>query len=63
MNVKQRNDLSNALLWVGGLNIGILGLFEYNILAQVFGAWPLLLKLIYICIGISAAYRIATHKK
>ena len=60
---KYKDELSTALLWAGGLNIGAIGLFEQNILHQVFSTWPLLLKFIYISIGISAIYKIATHKK
>ncbi len=45
-----------VLLVVGGLNWGLIGLFDYNLVAELFGANSALSNLIYILVGASAAY-------
>jgi len=49
-----------TLLLIGGLNWGIMGLFNTGI-----GDWvgEGLAKIIYVLVGLSAIYEIATHKK
>ena len=42
------------LLLVGGLNWGLVGLFDWNLVEVLFGAWPMLVKVIYILVGLSA---------
>ena len=44
------------LLIVGGLNWGIAGLANFNVLAGVFGFSEVLLRLIYLVVGIAAVY-------
>lgn len=55
------------LLAVGGLNwllVGIGGFMgsNWNLVSMIFGAWPMLEWLIYVLVGLSAVYEIATHK-
>jgi hypothetical protein len=45
-----------VLLIVGGLNWGVLGLSGANVVMTVFGAWPMLVTLIYLLVGLSALY-------
>lgn len=51
-----------TLLWVGGLNWGLVGLFNFNLVSMLVGAWPVVEKLVYILVGVSAVYELATHK-
>lgn len=44
------------LVLIGGLNWGLIGLFDYNLVAELFGADSGISKLIYILVGLSAAY-------
>lgn len=44
------------LLIIGGLNWGLVGLFDFNLVAALFGNDSLLSNLVYIVVGISAAY-------
>ena len=62
MTKKTLNEFTKALLWTGGLNLGVLGLLDYNILYQVFKPWPIILKLVYILIGLAAVRSIAEHE-
>ena len=50
------------LLWVGGLNWGLIGLFDYNLVESLLGSWPGLVMLVYILVGLSALYIMFTHK-
>lgn len=51
------------LLVVGGLNWGVLALTGWEV-GQLFGGMDALIsKIIYILIGLSALYLVATHKK
>lgn len=49
-----------VLLVVGGLNWGLVGLFDFNLVAALFGADTFLSNLIYIVVGVSAAYVLAS---
>lgn len=50
-----------TLLWVGGLNWGLVGLFNFNLVMALFGAWPMLVTLVYVLVGVSAVYSATTH--
>lgn len=49
-----------VLLVVGGLNWGLVGLFNFNLVSALFGSDSFLSNLIYIIVGISAAYVLAS---
>lgn len=51
-----------SLMMIGAINWGLVGLFGLNLVEMLFSAWPALIKLVYITIGISAVYVFATHK-
>ena len=51
------------LLLVGGLNLGFMGIFDFNILNGIFGDLPTLLRTIYVLIGVSALWCIFGHYK
>ena len=46
------------LLAIGGLNWGLVGLFEFDLVAAIFGEATLLSNMIYILVGISSLYLI-----
>lgn len=43
-----------VLLIVGGLNWGLVGAFDFNLVDKIFGAWPILERVIYILVGVAA---------
>ena len=45
---------SVVLLIIGGLNLGLTGVFDYSILVGLFGRIPTLLRTIYVLIGLAA---------
>lgn len=50
--------ISMILLIIGGLNWGLIGLMNLNLVTLIFGAIPLLVTLIYILVGLAAAYQV-----
>ena len=50
------------LLVVGGINWLLIGAFDFNLVAKIFGNWPTLVSIIYVLVGLSAVYELITHK-
>lgn len=50
-----------ALLWVGGLNWGLVGLFNTNVVNMLLSGVPGLEQIVYILVGVAAVYSLATH--
>lgn len=46
------------LVIVGGLNWGLVGLLNFDLVAAIFGIGSLLARIVYILVGISAVYMI-----
>ncbi len=47
-----------TVLIVGGVNWGLIGLLNFNLVATLFGAESFLTNLVYILVGVSAIYSI-----
>lgn len=52
-----------VLLAIGGLNWGLVGLFDFDLVQALFGSWPIIVQAVYILVGVSAVYELVTHKK
>ena len=50
-----------ALLVIGGLNWGLAGLIDLNVVELILGAGSTLTRIVYILVGLSAVYIGATH--
>jgi uncharacterized membrane protein YuzA (DUF378 family) len=55
--------LAMALLIVGGMNWAMVGLFDVDVVASVFGAGSPATRLVYVLVGIAALYAIWTAAK
>lgn len=51
-----------TLVVIGALNWGLVGLFNFNLVETVLGGYPMLVRLVYILVGVSAVYDFAMHK-
>lgn len=51
------------LLLAGGLNWGLIGLFEFDFIDTIFGMGSTLSRIIYSLVGISAIYQIVLWTK
>ena len=54
---------SYTLLFIGGLNWGLWGLFNFNLVNSLLGSMPTIEKLVYVLVGVATVYVIATHMK
>lgn len=59
--MKALHMIAFILLVVGGLNWGLVGLLNINLVTLVFGAWPMAVTVVYILVGVSAVWLGATH--
>lgn len=51
-----------SLVWVGALNWGLVGLFQWNLVNALLGSWPTLERLVYGLVGLSALLLLAKAK-
>jgi uncharacterized membrane protein YuzA (DUF378 family) len=57
--MKALNVITLVLLIVGGLNWGLVGLFQFDLVATLFGGQEALLsRIVYTLVGLSAVYQI-----
>lgn len=52
------NVITQVLLIVGGLNWGLVGLFDFNLVSALFGEMSTLARIVYGLVGLSALYQI-----
>lgn len=61
--MKALHTISFILLVIGGLNWLLVGLFKWDISAWLGGMDSVVSRIVYILVGLSAIYLLATHKK
>ena len=52
------NQITLLLLIVGGLNWGLVGLLNFDLVAAVFGAGSIFSRLVYTLVGLSAVWQL-----
>ena len=52
-----------VLLIVGGLNWGLVGIANFDLVAAIFGSGSMLARLVYAVVGLSAIYQAITIRK
>ncbi len=62
MNNKMVHMVAFILLIVGGLNWLLVGIWEIDLVNQIFKD-SIIAKIIYILVGLSAVYELLTHKR
>jgi uncharacterized protein len=55
-----RDAAASALVAIGALNWGLVGLFDFDLVATLFGRRSKLSRLVYAAVGASAVYLIGT---
>ena len=60
--MKQLDIIAAILLVVGGLNWGLVGIFNFDLVAALFGAGSILSKAVYSLVGLSAVYQAVQQK-
>ncbi len=57
--MKLLNLIAFLLVVIGGLNWGLVGLLDVNVVTMIFGV-AMLTKIVYILVGLSALYMLVT---
>lgn len=52
------NVITLVLLIVGGLNWGLVGAFDFNLVSALFGEMTRLSRIVYVLVGLAAVYQI-----
>lgn len=60
--MKTIDVIAAILLVVGGINWGLVGLFDFNLVSAIFGSLPMIEKLVYIVVGLAAIYQAVQWK-
>lgn len=55
------HKLTYVLVFIGALNWGLIGLFNFNLVNYFFGFSPMFEKTVYILVGISALLDLKNH--
>ncbi|MFA6250460.1 MAG: DUF378 domain-containing protein [Candidatus Shapirobacteria bacterium] len=55
-NLNSPDMLFYILLIVGGLNWGLVGLFDFDLVVTLFGAGSAISRIVYVLVGISGVY-------
>jgi uncharacterized membrane protein YuzA (DUF378 family) len=56
--MKTLNLVTLILLIVGGLNWGLVGLFNFDLVSTLFGAGSILARIVYMLVGLSALWQL-----
>jgi uncharacterized membrane protein YuzA (DUF378 family) len=54
--MKILETIALILVVIGGLNWGLVGLFNFDLVATIFGAMSIISRIVYILVGLSAIY-------
>lgn len=60
--VKGLKTIAWILVIIGGLNWGLIGVFDFNIIEKILGSMSWLVRLIYILVGLSAIWLVFNKK-
>ena len=58
MKMNAGDYISLTLIVIGGLNWGLVGAFDYNLVDSLFGVGSMLAKIVYILVGLAAIYTV-----
>lgn len=60
--MKTIDIIAAILLVIGGLNWGLIGLFDFNLVGTIFKDLPIIARVIYSIVGLAAIYQIFQWK-
>jgi len=63
MSISKVFVLSLIILVIGGLNWGLVGLFNFDLVATLLGQMSVLSRIVYVAVGISAVTALITMPK
>ena len=57
--MKTLDTIALILLVIGGINWGLIGFFQFNLVSSLFGTFSMLTRIIYSLVGIAGIYSIS----
>lgn len=63
MKLSLLDNVAYILTVVGGLNWGLVGYFDYNLVDEIFGVGSTASRVVYALVGLSAVYLMYTFAK
>ncbi len=57
------NTIALILVIIGGLNWGLVGLFEFNLVDFLFGEGSILARIVYVLVGVASLWCISLFAK
>ena len=57
------STIALVLLIVGGLNWALIGLFEFDLVAAIFGPMTMVTRIVYVLVGLAAVYALTVLPK
>jgi uncharacterized membrane protein YuzA (DUF378 family) len=68
--MKVLHIIAHILLWVGGINWGLVGLAmlvspssNWNVVHLLLGTWPTVEAIVYVLVGLAALWALVGHRK
>lgn len=61
--MKILDTIALILVIIGGLNWGLIGFFQFNLVNSIFGDYSILSRIIYALVGLAAIYSISFFMK
>ena len=68
--MKVLHIIAHILLWVGGINWGLVGLAmlvspgsDWNVVHLIVGSWPTVEAVVYILVGLAALWALVAHRR
>ncbi|MBI2484600.1 DUF378 domain-containing protein [Candidatus Uhrbacteria bacterium] len=56
------HKVSCVLVFVGAINWGLVGLFDYNLVNAILGGWAGVERVVYVLVGLAGLAMLGTHK-
>lgn len=61
--MKTLGRITLILIVIGGINWGLIGFFEFNLVDFLFGSFSIISRIIYALVGISSVYALSFFAK
>lgn len=58
--------VSKWLVVLGAIEVGLMGVMNFDLIGSLLGSWPMLVKIVYMLVGVAGlwgAYAMLTKKK
>lgn len=60
--MKTLDAIAFALMVIGGLNWGLVGIFRFDLVAAIFGTMTVLSRIVYTLVGLAALYDLINYR-